>query len=62
MDVFFSAFCSESTFSSNVAGFKSQDFYSLSWTTMGGIWVSLTKITVTIKLLSEDGGKVKCLD
>ena len=44
------AFYSRSAFSSNLAGFESQNFSSLSQTAMGVLLVSLTKITVTIKL------------
>ena len=33
----FSVFYSGSAFSRNLVGFKSQNFYSLSWATMGGV-------------------------
>ena len=64
----FSAFCSRSVFSSNLAGFKLQNFYSLSWAIVRLLWVSLTKINsnhkkpLKLNLLSKNGGKHKCLE
>ena len=49
----FSVFYSESTFSSNLPGFKSQSFYSLSRVTMETLWVTLTKINSNHKTQSS---------
>ena len=56
----FSAFYFGSAFFSNLAGFKLQNFSSISWATMVALLVSLTKINITIKLnlLSNNGGKL----
>ena len=49
----FSVFYSGSAFSSNLMGFELKHLYSLSQTTMGAFWVSLTRINSTHKTQSS---------
>ena len=49
----FSVFSLGSVFLSSPSGFKSQNFYSLSWATRESLWVSLTKINRNHKTRSS---------